>query len=87
MLIQWPNLCSFLSLGTEEPKDALEEIYIDRECMESRMDWMKSELNKVIREMERKSMSHHLTLCTVSFPPMPCLTCPLFPSGMWWEQA
>ncbi|XP_036246407.1 mixed lineage kinase domain-like protein [Molothrus aeneus] len=39
--------------STEEPKDVLEEIYIDRECMESKMDWMKSELNKVIREMER----------------------------------
>lgn len=54
MFIQWPNLCLFLSLGTEEPKDVVGEIYIDRECMESKVDWMQNELNKVIREMERK---------------------------------
>lgn len=54
LFIQWPNLCLFLSLGTEEPKDVVGEIYIDRECMESKVDWMQSELNKVIREMERK---------------------------------
>uniref|UniRef100_A0A8C3EJN2 Mixed lineage kinase domain-like protein n=1 Tax=Corvus moneduloides TaxID=1196302 RepID=A0A8C3EJN2_CORMO len=37
-----------------------QEIYIDRQYMENKVDWMQSELNKVIREMERKSVSHHL---------------------------
>ncbi|XP_023790715.1 mixed lineage kinase domain-like protein [Cyanistes caeruleus] len=39
--------------STEEPKDVVEKIYSDREYMESKVDWMQSELNKVIREMER----------------------------------
>ncbi|XP_065704476.1 mixed lineage kinase domain-like protein [Patagioenas fasciata] len=38
--------------STEEPKDVAGEIYIDRECMESKVDWMQSELNKIVRVME-----------------------------------
>ncbi|NWX19048.1 MLKL protein, partial [Aegotheles bennettii] len=35
--------------STEEPKDVAGEIYIDRQCMESKVDWMQSELNKIVR--------------------------------------
>lgn len=35
-----------------------EEIYIDRECMESKVDWMQSELNKIVRVMDCKSTLH-----------------------------
>lgn len=77
----------FLSPATEEPEDVAEEIYIDRECMESKVDWMQSELNKVIREMERKLVSHHLYPVHCVLSPKPCLMSPLFPSGTWWDQA
>lgn len=35
------------------------EIYIDRECVESKVDWMQSELNKIVRVMECKLALHH----------------------------
>lgn len=34
------------------------EIYIDRQYMESKVDWMQSELNKIVRVMECKSALH-----------------------------
>lgn len=58
MFIQRPHLCTFLSPGTEEPEDVAKEIYIDRQCMESKVDWMQSELNKIVRVMDCKSASH-----------------------------
>lgn len=30
------------------------EIYIDRQCMESKVDWMQNELNKIVHVMECK---------------------------------
>ncbi|KFP79396.1 Mixed lineage kinase domain-like, partial [Acanthisitta chloris] len=45
-LDQWPSLCMFLLTGTEEHEDMTRKIYIDRQCMESRVDWMQS-LKKV----------------------------------------
>lgn len=58
----------------------VEEIYIDRECMESKVDWMQSELNKVIREMERKSVSQHLHPghCVLSPQTLPNVSLVLF---------
>ncbi|GAB0195685.1 mixed lineage kinase domain-like protein [Grus japonensis] len=44
--------------STEEPEDMAGELYIDRQCMESKVDWMQSELNKIVRVMECKSASH-----------------------------
>ncbi|XP_005446870.1 mixed lineage kinase domain-like protein [Falco rusticolus] len=38
--------------STEEPEDAPGEIYINRQCMESKVDWMQHELNKIVRVME-----------------------------------
>ncbi|XP_033928875.1 mixed lineage kinase domain-like protein [Melopsittacus undulatus] len=38
--------------STEEPEDMTREICIDRQCMESKVDWMQSELNKIVRVMD-----------------------------------
>ncbi|KAM8983712.1 mixed lineage kinase domain-like protein [Ara ararauna] len=38
--------------STEEPEDTTREIYIDRQYMESKVDWMQSELNKIVRVMD-----------------------------------
>lgn len=59
MFNQQPHLCTFPSPGTEKPKDVAGEIYIDRECVESKVDWMQSELNKIVRVMECKLALHH----------------------------
>lgn len=40
------------------------EISIDRECVESKVDWMQSELNKIVRVMESKSTLHLQAPCT-----------------------
>lgn len=58
MFIHRPHLCTFLSSGTEQPKEVSGEIYIDRECMETKVDWMQNELNKIVRVMECKSALH-----------------------------
>ncbi|NXN70717.1 MLKL protein, partial [Himantopus himantopus] len=51
--------------STEEPKDMAEEIYIDRQCMESKVDWMQSELNKIVNVGKREDITEierdHLT--------------------------
>ncbi|XP_027554090.1 mixed lineage kinase domain-like protein [Neopelma chrysocephalum] len=39
--------------STEEPEEVAEEIYIGSQGVESKVDWMQRELNKIIREMER----------------------------------
>uniref|UniRef100_A0A493TUH9 Uncharacterized protein n=1 Tax=Anas platyrhynchos platyrhynchos TaxID=8840 RepID=A0A493TUH9_ANAPP len=38
--------------GTEEPRDGAREIYMDRQCMEDKVDWMQSELSKIVRVMD-----------------------------------
>ncbi|XP_009583474.1 PREDICTED: mixed lineage kinase domain-like protein [Fulmarus glacialis] len=38
--------------STEEPEDMTREIYINRQCMESKVDWMQSELNKIVHVMD-----------------------------------
>ncbi|NXI71656.1 MLKL protein, partial [Anseranas semipalmata] len=38
--------------STEEPEDGAREIYMDRQCVESKVDWMQSELNKIVRVMD-----------------------------------
>lgn len=40
--------------GTEEPRDGAREIYMDRQCMEDKVDWMQSELSKIVRVMDSK---------------------------------
>ncbi|NWQ80919.1 MLKL protein, partial [Columbina picui] len=40
--------------STEEPKDVAGEIYIDRECVESKVDWMQSELNKIKVNVDKR---------------------------------
>ncbi|KFP81437.1 Mixed lineage kinase domain-like, partial [Apaloderma vittatum] len=39
--------------STEEPEDKDWEIYKDRQGMESQVDWMQRELNKIVRVMDR----------------------------------
>ncbi|NWR60098.1 MLKL protein, partial [Bucorvus abyssinicus] len=50
---------------TEEPKDVAGEIYIDRESMESKVDWMQNELNKIVNVGKREDITEierdHLT--------------------------
>ncbi|NXJ53230.1 MLKL protein, partial [Spizaetus tyrannus] len=43
--------------STEEPKDAAGEIYIDRQCMESKVDWMQNELNKIVNVGKREDIT------------------------------
>uniref|UniRef100_A0A8C3J8X6 Mixed lineage kinase domain like pseudokinase n=1 Tax=Calidris pygmaea TaxID=425635 RepID=A0A8C3J8X6_9CHAR len=38
--------------STEEPKDVSGDIYINRQSVESKVDWMQSELNQIVRVME-----------------------------------
>ncbi|KFP06199.1 Mixed lineage kinase domain-like, partial [Calypte anna] len=38
--------------STEGPKDLAGEICMDRQCLESKVDWMQGELNKIVRVME-----------------------------------
>ncbi|XP_066860750.1 E3 ubiquitin-protein ligase RFWD3 isoform X3 [Anser cygnoides] len=38
--------------STEEPGDGAREIYMDRQCMEDKVDWMQSELSKIVRVMD-----------------------------------
>ncbi|NXH22214.1 MLKL protein, partial [Bucco capensis] len=38
--------------STEEPKNTSGELYITRQCMESKVDWMQSELNKIVHVMD-----------------------------------
>ncbi|NXK21686.1 MLKL protein, partial [Arenaria interpres] len=38
--------------STEEPKDVSGNIYINRQSVESKVDWMQSELNQIVRVME-----------------------------------
>ncbi|KAF1652795.1 Mixed lineage kinase domain-like protein, partial [Eudyptes chrysocome] len=51
--------------STEEPEDMAKEIYIDRQCMESKVDWMQSELNKIVNVGKREDITEikrdHLT--------------------------
>ncbi|XP_068022631.1 mixed lineage kinase domain-like protein [Melanerpes formicivorus] len=37
---------------TEEPEDVAREIHTNRQCVESKVDWMQNELNKIVRVME-----------------------------------
>lgn len=41
------------------------EIYINRQCVESKVDWMQSELNKIVRVMDCKlgDNSRHPVYC------------------------
>ncbi|NWY56293.1 MLKL protein, partial [Chionis minor] len=43
--------------STEEPQDVAEEIYIDRQCMESKVDWMQNELNKIVNVGKREDIT------------------------------
>ncbi|NXG63149.1 MLKL protein, partial [Hemiprocne comata] len=43
--------------STEEPKDLAGEIYMDRQSMESRVDWMQSELNKIVNVGKREDIT------------------------------
>ncbi|NXE13703.1 MLKL protein, partial [Lophotis ruficrista] len=51
--------------STEKPEDTAGEIYIDKECMESKVDWMQSELNKIVNVGKREDITEidrdHLT--------------------------
>ncbi|NXS61647.1 MLKL protein, partial [Brachypteracias leptosomus] len=51
--------------STEEPEDEAGEIYIDRQCMESKVDWMQNELNKIVNVGKREDITEieqdHLT--------------------------
>ncbi|NWI71654.1 MLKL protein, partial [Todus mexicanus] len=51
--------------STKEPEDAIEELYMDRECMKSKVDWMQSELNKIVNVDKREDITeierHQLT--------------------------
>ncbi|NXX95729.1 MLKL protein, partial [Centropus bengalensis] len=51
--------------STEEPEDAAEEIHVGREYMESKVDWMQSELNKIVNVDKREDITEidrdHLT--------------------------
>ncbi|NXG68879.1 MLKL protein, partial [Baryphthengus martii] len=51
--------------STEEPKDMAREIYVDSQCMESKVDWMQSELNKIVNVGKREDITEierqHLT--------------------------
>ncbi|NXX79540.1 MLKL protein, partial [Urocolius indicus] len=51
--------------STEEPKESPGEICIDRQCMESKVDWMQSELNKIVNVGKREDITEikrdHLT--------------------------
>ncbi|NWT46037.1 MLKL protein, partial [Chroicocephalus maculipennis] len=52
--------------STEQPKEVSGEIYIDRECMETKVDWMQNELNKIVNVGKREDITEierdHLTL-------------------------
>uniref|UniRef100_A0A8B9TRA0 Mixed lineage kinase domain like pseudokinase n=1 Tax=Anas platyrhynchos TaxID=8839 RepID=A0A8B9TRA0_ANAPL len=39
--------------GTEEPRDGAREIYMDRQCMEDKVDWMQSELSKIVPGLKK----------------------------------
>ncbi|NXC22642.1 MLKL protein, partial [Corythaeola cristata] len=43
--------------STRLPKDMAEEIYIDRQCMESKVDWMQNELNKIVNVGKREDIT------------------------------
>ncbi|NXT50698.1 MLKL protein, partial [Pluvianellus socialis] len=43
--------------STEEPQDVAEEMYIDRQCMESKVDWMQNELNKIVNVDKREDIT------------------------------
>ncbi|NXL46301.1 MLKL protein, partial [Podilymbus podiceps] len=51
--------------STEEPEDMAKKIYIDRQCMENKVDWMQSELNKIVNVDKREDITEierdHLT--------------------------
>lgn len=61
------------------------EIYIDRQCMESKVDWMQSELNKIVRVMDCKLVSHLWAPCACCPVTQALTNVSLIPS--WWEQA
>ncbi|NXK45989.1 MLKL protein, partial [Chauna torquata] len=43
--------------STEEPKDGAREIHMDGLCVESKVDWMQSELNKIVNVGKREAIT------------------------------
>ncbi|NWT03653.1 MLKL protein, partial [Mionectes macconnelli] len=43
--------------STEEPEEVAEETYLGRQCMESTVDWMQSELNKIVNVGKREDIT------------------------------